>query len=158
MTMIKPNQYLVNRIKEVFTEGKWVTGTNFKEQIYDLNWNDAVKKVEDLHTIAELTFHINYYISGVIQVLEGGPLEIRDKFSFDSPPIKSEKDWKKLINKFCSDSEKFISLVENMTEEELFSIFVDEKYGDYYRNIDVMMEHTYYHLGQILLIKKLIKK
>jgi xylose isomerase len=63
-----------------------------------------------------------------------------------------------LTDRFCKDSEKFISLVEKMTEDELLESFVDEKYGDYKRNIDVMIEHAYYHLGQILIIKKLINK
>ncbi len=154
---MKFNEYLANRLKEVFTEGKWIAGTNFKEQIFDLDWNSAIQKVEDFNTIADLTFHIHYYIAGVTKVLEGGSLDIKDKFSFDSPSIKSEQDWINLVNKFCADSEKFISLVENMTDEKLMSNFVDEKYGTYYRNIDVMIEHTYYHLGQILLIKKRIK-
>lgn len=154
---MKLNEYLTNRLKEVFTEGKWVVGTNFKEQIIDLDWNDAIKKVADFNTIADLTFHIHYYIAGVAKVLEGGSLDIKDKFSFDSPPIESEQDWKHLVNKFCVDSERFISLVENMTDEKLLSGFVDEKYGTYYRNIDVMVEHAYYHLGQVILIKKRIK-
>ena len=155
---MKLNEYLANRLKEVFTEGKWVAGTNFKDQIFDLDWKIAIQKVENFNTIADLTFHIHYYIAGVTKVLEGGSLDIKDKFSFDSPPIKSKQDWVNLVNKFLSDSEKFISLVENMTDEKLMSNFVDEKYGTYYRNIDAMIEHTYYHLGQILLIKKRIEK
>jgi uncharacterized damage-inducible protein DinB len=151
------NEYLINRLKEVLTEGKWIVGTNFKEQIFDLGWEDAIYKVEDFNTIADLTFHIHYYIAGVAKVLKGGSLDIKDKFSFDSPPIKSYEDWRNLVNRFCSDSENFISLVENMTDEKLEESFVDEKYGTYYRNIDVMIEHTYYHLGQIILIKKRIK-
>lgn len=153
---MKLNEYLTNRLKEVFTEGKWVVGTNFKEQIIDLDWNHAIKKIDDFNTIADLTFHIHYYIAGVAKVLEGGTLDIKDKFSFDSPPINSENDWKNLVNKFCSDSERFINLVENMTNEKLLSDFVNKKYGTYYRNIDVMIEHCYYHLGQIILIKKRI--
>lgn len=154
---MKLNEYLTNRLKEVFTEGKWVVGTNFKEQIIDLDWNHAIKKIDDFNTIADLTFHIHYYIAGVAKVLEGGTLDIKDKFSFDSPPINSEQDWKNLVNKFCSDSKRFINLVENMTDEKLLSDFVNKKYGTYYRNIDVMIEHCYYHLGQIILIKKRIK-
>lgn len=149
---------LSDRLKEVLTEGKWVTGTNFKSQIINLGWQDAIKKIENLNSIADLTFHINYYVAGVSKVLEGGPLEIKDQFSFDSPSIQSAEDWENLVNKFCIDAEKFIQLVERMKEEKLLSDFVDEKYGTYYRNIDVMIEHTYYHLGQVLLIKKLIKR
>ncbi len=154
---MKLNEYLANRLKEIFTEGKWVLGTNFKEQIIDLDWKQATQKINDFNTIADLTFHIHYYIAGVAKVLEGGTLDIRDKYSFDFPPLTSEQDWRDLVNRFCSDSEKFISLIENMTNEKLLSDFVDEKYGTYYRNIDVMIEHTYYHLGQIILIKKRIK-
>jgi len=43
-----------------------------------------------------------------------------------------------------------------MTPQELDAIFVLEKYGTYRRNIEGMIEHAYYHLGQISLIKKMI--
>uniref|UniRef100_UPI00404B4353 hypothetical protein n=1 Tax=Flavobacterium sp. TaxID=239 RepID=UPI00404B4353 len=54
------NTYLTNRLKEVLTEGNWVTRTNFKEQILELDWKHAVFKIENLNTIADLTFHIYY--------------------------------------------------------------------------------------------------
>ncbi len=85
---MKLNEYLAKRLKEIFTEGKWVVGTNFKEQIIDLDWKQATKKIDNFNTIADLTFHIDYYIAGVAKVLKGGTLDISDKYSFDSPPIK----------------------------------------------------------------------
>lgn len=151
------NEYLADRLKEVFTEGKWVVGTNFKEQIIDLNWKQATQKVANFNTIADLTFHIDYYIAGVANVLKGGTLDIRDKYSFNYPPIASEQDWRNLVDKFCLDSEEFIELVKKMPEQKILSDFVDKQYGTFYRNIDTMIEHTYYHLGQIILIKKRIQ-
>ncbi|WP_435624071.1 DinB family protein [Flagellimonas sp.] len=155
---MKPAQLLANRLKEVLTEGKWVIGTNFKAQIADLNWKEATQKMHGLNTIADLTFHTSYYIVGVINVLEGGNLEIRDKYSFDYPPIMSEQDWKNLVNKFCGDAERLIQLVENLPEEKLQETFVDEKYGTYLRNIDVIIEHSYYHFGQVVLLRKMIER
>ncbi len=149
---------LANRLKEVFTEGKWVMGTNFKEQIFELDWQDAIKSVHQLNSVADLTFHILYYINGVNQLLKGGTLDIKDEFSFDAPPIASEQDWLDLKENFSVAANEFINLVEQMDNEKLFKPFVDEKYGNYHRNLDVMIEHTYYHLGQIVLIKKLLKK
>ncbi len=154
---MKLNEYLANRLKEIFIEGEWVLGTNFKEQIINLDWKQATQRIDDFNTIADLTFHIDYYIAGVKKVLEGGTLDIRDKYSFDYPPIQSEQDWQNLVNKFCLDSEEFIELVKKMSEEKMISDFVDKQYGTYCRNIDAMIEHTYYHLGQIILIKKRIK-
>ncbi|MDQ1090003.1 hypothetical protein QE390_004607 [Siphonobacter sp. SORGH_AS 1065] len=44
-----------------------------------------------------------------------------------------------------------------MPEEAWQKTFVDEKYGTYYRNLHGMIEHTHYHLGQIVLIKKILR-
>jgi len=45
-----------------------------------------------------------------------------------------------------------------MEDATLDSVFVDEKYGTYLRNIEGVIEHCYYHLGQISLIKKLVSE
>lgn len=153
---MKQTTQLAQRLKEVLTEGKWVTGTNLQEQVVDLDWDQATHKIGPLHSIAEIIFHIDYYLAGVIHVLQGRDLEIRDKYSFQVPPIRSGKDWKKLTDKLFSDAVDMIALVENLSEEDLGKTFAEEKYGNYQRNIDVMIEHCYYHLGQIILIKKLM--
>jgi len=41
-----------------------------------------------------LVYHINYYVAAVLPVLQGGPLDASDKYSFDLPPIQSKEDWK----------------------------------------------------------------
>ena len=153
--MESPSQ-LANRFREVVLDGTWVAGTNFRDQLTKVSAEQATQKIGALNTIALLTSHIHYYISGILNVLEGGTLDIRDKFSFDFPAVKSQEDWEKVLNKFWNDSEKFANLVEQMTEEKLNEDFTDRKYGSYQRNINAMIEHCYYHLGQIVLIKKLI--
>lgn len=152
---MKPGAQLASRFREVF-DGIWVAGTNLKAQLSTINWEQATQKIDTLNTIALLTSHMHYYISGILNVLQGGTLDIKDKYSFDFPPVQSEEDWRKVLQKFWSDAEKFANLVEQMTEEKLKEDFTDRKYGTYQRNIDAMIEHCYYHLGQIVLIKKLI--
>lgn len=148
---------LSKRFREVLLDGLWIANTNFKDQLSDVSWEQAVAKIDSLNTIAMLTFHIDYYIAGIINVFEGGDLEIKDKFSFDLPPIESQQQWEELLNKLWKDAEKFAALLEQMPDSKLDEVFVDEKYGTCRRNIDGMIEHSYYHLGQITLIKKLLK-
>lgn len=150
------NKELADRLKEILLDGSWVTGTNIKSQIVDLDWKLATRKINNLNSIAELIFHIDYYIAGVLNAIETGKLEIKDKYSFDSPPINNNKDWKELVNKFCNDSVKLVETVENLTDDKLHQVFTHKKYGNYKRNINVIIEHSYYHLGQIVLIKKLL--
>lgn len=147
---------LAKRFREVLLDGKWIANTNFKEQLSDVTWEQATTKIDSLNTIAMLTFHMDYYIAGLVNVFEGGDLEIKDKFSFDLPPIESQEQWENLLNKLWQDSEKFATLLEQMIDSKLDEVFVNEKYGTYLRNIDGMIEHSYYHLGQITLIKKMI--
>ncbi len=150
------NKDLANRLREVLLNGKWIANTNFKEQITSISWEQAIEKIQNLNTIALLTFHVNYYLKGLLQVFEGGNLEIKDKFSFDMPEIASETDWLNLVNEFKSNAEKFINHVEKMDANLLTQAFVKEEYGTYLRNIEAQIEHSYYHLGQVSLIKKLI--
>lgn len=152
------NRDLAHRLREVLINGKWIANTNFKEQITNISWEQAIEKVQKLNSIALLTFHVSYYLKGLITVFEGGNLEIKDECSFNMSEITSETDWLNLVNEFVNNAEKFINHVEKMDDNLLTQPFVKEEYGSYLRNIEAQIEHSYYHLGQISLIKKLISQ
>lgn len=147
---------LANRLAEVLLNGHWIANTNFKSQLENLTWKQATHKIGTLNTIAALTYHVNYYLAGIINVFNNGELEIRDKYSFDIPPIESESDWKRLKEEFITNSQIFIDRVFILTDSKLDEAFVDEKYGTYLRNIEGVIEHSYYHLGQISMINKML--
>jgi uncharacterized damage-inducible protein DinB len=147
---------LANRFREVLLNGKWIANTNFQDQLTGVTLAQATKKVGAHNSIATLTFHVNYYIEGLVHFFESGKLEISDKYSFDYAVPQSEEDWQKMIKTLVSNAQKFANHVEAMSEAQLNAVFVDEKYGDYRRNIEGMIEHSYYHLGQISLLKKLV--
>lgn len=122
----------------------------------DVTWQQAAKQVYSFNTIATLVYHTSYYISAVSNVLHGNPLDAHDKYSFDHPPIHSQDDWENLLDKTWRDVENFAGLIEQLPESKLEETFADEKYGNYYRNLHGIIEHTHYHLGQIVLIKKML--
>ena len=136
--------------------GPSFVGTSLKDALEGIDWEKATKKVDDLNSIAMLVFHINYYISALLKVLKGGPLDAHDKYSYDMSPINSEDDWQELLTKCRKDAEEFISLVEKMTDEELSKPMDTGKYGDWFKNLLIIQEHSNYHLGQIVLIAKML--
>lgn len=155
-TAMHQSKALADRLHEVLLNGYWIANTNYKAQIENLTKAEATRKIGSLNTIAALTFHVNYYLGGIINVFRGGELEIRDKFSFDMPPIESESDWEKLRSEFFQNAEIFVAELSKLPDHKLDEPFVDEKYGSYLRNMEGVIEHCYYHLGQISLIRKLI--
>ena len=154
---MKSNQQLADRFREALLNGTWIANTNYKDQLENLPLEIAQTKVGDINTIAILAQHIHYYIKGVSVVFKGGTLEIRDAYSFDFPPLTSETEWKAFLATFFKDAEEFANLVEQLPENILKDNFTDKKYGTYQKNIEGMIEHCYYHLGQIVVIKKIIK-
>jgi hypothetical protein len=150
------SQQLAKHLRDVHFGGNW-TCSNLKDVLESVTWNEAVTQVHSFNTIAKLVYHMNYFVSVVIKVLEGGPLEGNDKYSFDLPPVNSEEEWNNLLQKTLSDAKIFAALIEQLPEEKLNETFVDQKYGSYFRNIQGIIEHIHYHLGQIVVIKKLIQ-
>ena len=142
--------------RDVHYGGNW-TSVNLQESLADVTWQQATTKVYSFNTIAALVYHMNYYVSAVLKVLQGEPLNASDKYSFELPPIPSQQEWEKLLDKTWVDAENFATLVEQLPESKLWETFSDEKYGNYYRNIHGIIEHCHYHLGQIVLIKKLLE-
>jgi uncharacterized damage-inducible protein DinB len=149
-------QQLAARFREVLLNGQWIANTNFKDALAGVTWEQATQKAGPINTIAALAFHVNYYIAGVLNVLRGGSLDIRDKYSFDMPPIRSESDWKALVDTLLANADAFADAMERMPDAQLEQPFTNEKYGTYRRNIEAMIEHCYYHLGQVSLIRKLV--
>tara|TARA_R110001583_G_scaffold9319_5_gene44392 strand:- start:207 stop:680 length:474 start_codon:yes stop_codon:yes gene_type:complete len=153
---MKSAQQLADRLEETILNGTWVANTNYKDQLNDLDWKTATTKIESLNSIAILAQHIHYYTKGILEVFKGGTLDISDKYSFDFPPISSQNEWKNFLNRFWNDTEQLIKLIKELPEDSLNRVFVDKKYGTYLRNINGMIEHSYYHLGQIVLLKKML--
>lgn len=64
------------RLQEVLLNGDWIANTNYFKELDGLSWIIALTKIENLNTVAEITYHVNYYLSGLLTVLKGGNLEI----------------------------------------------------------------------------------
>jgi hypothetical protein len=146
---------IAKHFREIHFGGNW-TSVNLKTTLENVNCEIATKKIDSFNSISALVFHINYYVSEVLKVLQSEALTASDKYSFNVPIITNQKDWDSLLQKLWLDAENFAVLLEQLPEEKLWQNFTDEKYGNYYRNMHGIIEHCHYHLGQIVFLKKLL--
>ena len=152
---MKLTAQIAKHLRDVHFGGNW-TSVNLKNTLSNVSWEQATTKVFELNTIARLVYHANYYVGAIIKVLEGGPLDAKDQYSFNLPPIQAQEDWEALLDKTWSEAERLATLIEQLPDDKLAETFADEKYGTYYRNFHGLIEHTHYHLGQMVLIKKML--
>lgn len=148
-------EQMAKQFRDVYFGGNW-TAVSLKENLKGISWRQATTKLHSFNTIAALLYHINFYVRAVGAVLQGESLNASDKYSFDHPPVLSEEEWVKMQADTWTDAEKFDRLIQQLPERQLWETFAKGEYGNYYRNIQGVTEHVHYHLGQIVLIKKML--
>lgn len=146
---------IAKHLRDVHFGGNW-TCVNLKQTLSDVTWQQSMTKVDDCNTIATLVYHMHYYVGVGMQVLQGGPLQGKDELSFIHPPVTSREEWEALQSRIWQDAERYATLLEQLPDSKLTEDFTDAKYGTFYRNLAGMIEHTHYHLGQIVILKKAI--
>lgn len=150
-------QQIARHLRDVHFGGNW-TVSALKPHLADVTWEEANIRLYDLNTILAVAYHTTYYVRAIKRVLQGQPIDARDIYSFDHPPVQSSEDWDRFREEIWADVEDLAALIEALPEEKLGETFVGEQYGTYYRNLHGLIEHTHYHLGQIVIIKKMIRQ
>lgn len=145
---------LAHRIRDVFLQGTWIANTNYRHALAGVSLAQALHTRGGHNSMAALTFHVDYYLGGVLHCLQGGPLLLSDAQSFQLPPLHTEADWQALINRLLSHAASFASALNALPDSFLTTPFTNPKYGNWQHNIEGLIEHSYYHLGQVVLIKK----
>jgi hypothetical protein len=154
---MKIAQKLAQHLRQVYFGGNW-TSVHYKQVLQDIAWQDAYTQRGTTNSIALLVYHTTYYLIEVAKVLQGEPLLAKDTYSFLMPEIRSEEAWQQMCAEALHHAEKLASLIEQLDEATVFQYFTNEKYGDYYGNMQGIVEHCHYHLGQIVLLKSMIGK
>jgi hypothetical protein len=149
------SKFLADHFRQVYFGGN-CTFSNMKDNLTGVSLQQAKTKIGDLNTILALTYHIHYYVRAVSQVLDGGPLDARDMYSFDHPDFQSQEEWEQFLQTIFEEAEQYAAKVEQVPDSKLEDVFVLEKYGNYLRNFQCIIEHTHYHLGQIAILKKMV--
>ncbi|MGX1642215.1 DUF1572 domain-containing protein [Sphingobacterium sp. NPDC055431] len=149
-------KYLANRFREVMLSGTWIANSNWQKELSDIHFELAMKKVPNINRIYDLSFHVLYYIKGINQFFQTGNLDIKDSLSFPMVDLKNNEEWQSLKDDLFYQSETLAKSIEEINDAKLQQDFFDEKYGSYLRNIDGQIEHAYYQLGQIVLLKKML--
>lgn len=153
----KHTSFIAKNLEDLHFGGNW-TAVNLQDALEGLTWEEAHQKIASLHSISELVYHINYFIKVVNRVLQGQPLEGKDALSFDVPEINSQEGWNVFLEEVWEDARTFGRLARDLPDKKLDEIFSDPKYGSYERNLYGLVEHGHYHLGQIVLIRKLLNE
>jgi uncharacterized damage-inducible protein DinB len=150
----------LNRIVKLFTDlqhGDCWIGTNFKEALHGVDARLA-QQVAGNHAnnIWQLTFHLIYWRTTVINRLNG---------SIDPPPFKDmslpdnldEANWKQTLADFETVYHQLRTTISHFKEDNLHKPSPRPE-QTYYQLMMGCLQHDAYHLGQIVLLKRVLGK
>lgn len=111
-----------------------------------------------IHSIAELIAHVIYWRTPLIKALQGkkdykGSVEHPDNWR--SPEQLKAKGWKELLKEFDESQHTMLSLLRNAKPEFFTSEYAPGRTWSFV--VEGIVQHDIYHLGQIALVKKMLR-
>jgi uncharacterized damage-inducible protein DinB len=149
-------QELARHIRGVYLGGNW-TAVNLRDVLSDVTINEANDESLGVKSILTLACHVHYFTKAQLRVLRGEDLDANDALSFNHPDIDDEQAWASYLQTMWNDAEAYAQAVEQLPSGTLDTQFVDARYGTYRSNIVGNIEHAHYHLGQISLLRTMLR-
>jgi uncharacterized damage-inducible protein DinB len=146
---------IAGHIEECFEGENW-TGVNIADTLKNVTWQQAQRQTSaSQNTIASLLHHLYYWNGIMLQRIKGINPSVPETNGFDVNELKNQNDWNTLKEKTHQSFIQLADAVKNFSEKKLFDTSPTGK-SSYYKNFQGIVEHAHYHLGQIVIIKKLI--
>jgi len=134
-------------------------GESILTKLRDVSDEEAFTRPEErIHSIAELVAHMIYWRIPLVKRLEGdstykGSMDSENNWTF--PDKLLAKGWEEILLELDNTQEKIVELLANQNEE-----WLKNTYAHNYSYLDLVqgvLDHDIYHLGQIGIVKKLVK-
>ncbi|MDQ6764084.1 MAG: DinB family protein [Bacteroidota bacterium] len=146
---------VTKQLSDFYNGNLWVT-ENLEKKIFSLSADVTMKKVQgNTHSIAELVCHIIAWRNfGLQKLIANSAYDIEDNSAADWPlPV----DWDSVRKEFDLCHHDLLNAIKSFPAEKLNATVPGRSYSFLYL-INGIVEHDYYHYGQIGSVLSAIKK
>lgn len=147
---------IAGHLLDVYAGQNW-TGVNLKSTIDDVTYTEAGQITPaSSSTIAGLVHHLAFWNQVMTLRIRGEKVEITESNGFDSAPLADEDEWQSL-KKDCFKSGKDLAEAIRTLRNEQLAQEILPCYPSAYKSLQGAVEHVHYHLGQIVILKQLLR-
>jgi len=156
-------EYIIKQLENNQAGKVWV-GATYKSKLKNINEDNAfIRPDPDLHSVAEIISHLTTWQKETILKIKIGTGSLTDDCEenwYSNEKLKV-KTWTTIWNEYQSSLAELIALLktkeDNFLKEEYFDTDFKGNYP-YSFVINGMLHHNIYHLGQLGIIVKYLKK
>jgi len=146
---------IADQLRRAMSGESW-TGVCVNEVLADVTAEQAAAHpLANAHSIWELVLHIEVYLGGAYQALEGKPMPkiYRTPEDWRAPGETSAAAWKQAVAELQATAAALADAMERF-DAARFEVVVRNREYDHYHLLHGVVQHTLYHLGQIVMVKK----
>lgn len=134
----------------------WIDNT-IAGELKSLTAEQAEKKFGGLNSIWQIANHMISWRNALIARVMDSPLPHPDNNFIEEISDTSEYAWKETLIKFEKSQEDIVKFLSAEEDSLLEKVSPSSGYS-FFELVNAILIHDSYHLGQIVLIKKLLKK
>ena len=137
-------------------EGNNWTEVNIVNTLKDVTVQEATTLTKaSPNTIASLLHHISFWNRVMVKRTQGIAVAVNEANGYDVPPL-TEETWLALKEDNLRSAQELADAVKAFDESKLMDPIIPN-YSSAYKNLQGAVEHIHYHLGQVVILKKLAK-
>lgn len=148
---------IAQHVLDVHAGNNW-TEVDLAHTLADVEWREAeTRTLASPNTIASLVRHLIFWNGVMARRAQGQPSEIGPANGFDAgPPLRTEADWHALLAELQRSGQALAAAIRAVPDEQLPAAILPG-YASGYKNLQGAVEHLHYHLGQLTLLKQLVR-
>lgn len=149
-------ELIAGHLLDVYAGQNW-TEVNLESTLKDLNHQEASQVTPaSTNTIAALVQHLAFWNRVMIQRTQGIMVVIPASNGFENAALANEEAWQSLKQDCFSSGRALAEAISALTAEQLQEPIL-AGYPTAYKSLQGCVEHVHYHLGQIVILKQLIR-
>jgi uncharacterized damage-inducible protein DinB len=142
----------IKNFTQLYDKGAWF-GDTYMEKLADVTEKEAfTRPMNDVHSIAELVAHVIYWR---IPITKDTYPSMESPENWPSLDKLKAKGWKKLLEEFAESQRLLLDRLAIAKPEYFKEEFKPGQTRDYL--VEGIIQHDIYHLGQLALVKKMIR-
>jgi uncharacterized damage-inducible protein DinB len=144
-------------VKALYNGHPWLD-VNMVDNLSKLTWQQAGRKLHPrLNTIWEIVDHMVGWRMNVLQRVQGAVIQTPANNYFAPVTKQSKADWTATLERFQVSQDAWIDFLERSDDDILEKTYPVNQMS-FYEQIQGIIQHDAYHLGQIVLLVKLLEE
>ena len=152
---MKETQHITKLFEDLYDGDPWIDVT-ILGVLRNISPQKAAKKIAPArNSIWQIVNHIVSWRENVLLRVQGNVINTPNNNYFIEIADISETAWQQSLERLQNSQQQWITFLKHFDESEFDTIYPGNKMS-YYEHIHGIIQHDAYHLGQIVLLTKLI--